>query len=282
MAIPMMDNESLDKIARKLRATCVQMAFDGKQGHLKGVLSCIDLLVALYYCWLNVRPDDPKNPGRDRFIFSKGHACSALYAVLAARGFLQKECLLNYATNDSPLPNHPCIHQLPLLECSSGSLGHGLGIGTGIGYALKLEGVDARVAVMLSDGECNEGSIWEAAMFAAANRLDNCLAIVDYNRIQCVGRTDDIMGNTFLEKKFQAFGWSAYTINGNNLAEIIRTLDKFPFEPNSPSAIIATTTAGAGVSFMEDQVLWHYRMPSYDDLQRALFELGEKPIQMDT
>ena len=266
----------LEKKARQLRATCVQMAHDGRQGHLSSALSCISLLVALYYHWLRVSPDDPKNPDRDRFILSKGHGCTALYAVLADCGFFPKDMLSLYAQNDSPLPNHPCKYALPFLETSSGSLGHGLGIATGMLYGLRLDGVDARAVVLMSDGECNEGSVWEAAMFAAANRLDRLLAIVDYNGIQAVGRSDELMGYTLLEEKFQAFGWAARTIDGNNIYEIIETLDDFPFEQGRPSAIIANT--GTGISFMDDQVLWHYRVPSDEDLQRALQELGETPI----
>ena len=143
---------------------------------------------------------------------------------------------------------------------------------------LRLDGVDARVVVLMSDGECNEGSVWEGAMFAAAKHLDRLLAIVDYNGIQAVGRSDELMGHTSLEQKFRAFGWAARTINGNDSSEIIAALDDFPFEPGRPSAIIAKTVGGAGVSFMEDQVLWHYRVPPADELQRALQELGEKPL----
>ena len=275
------DIARLARKARQVRATCVQMAHDGKGGHLKSALSCVDLLVVLYNYWLRVSPDNPKSPDRDRFFFSKGHACIALYAVLADRGFIPKDWLSKYAQSGSPLPEHPCIYALPLLECSSGSLGHGLGIATGVLYGLKLDRVDARAVVLMSDGECNEGSVWEAAMFAAAQSLDRLLAIVDYNGIQAVGRSDEIMGHTSLEEKFRAFGWAACTIDGNNLSEIIRALDDFPFEPGRPSAIIAKTRSGAGVSFMEDQVLWHYRRPSNAELQRALQELGEMPIHRE-
>lgn len=270
----------LEKKARALRATCVQLAHDAKENHLNGALSCIDILVALYDGWLRISPDQPRFPDRDRFIFSKGHACTALYAILADRGFFSKKLLHHYAQNDTPLPNHPCIHALPILECSAGSLGHGLGMATGLCYALRLDGKKSRVAVLISDGECNEGSTWESAMFAAAKRLDQLLAIVDYNGIQSVGRSDELMGYTSLEVKFRAFGWGVRSVNGNDIAQIVETLQAFPFEPTRPSAIIAKTKAGAGVSFMEDQVLWHYRVPSDQDLRQALLELGEIPIHM--
>jgi transketolase len=271
----------LEAQARRIRATCVQMAHEGREGHLSGTLSCVDLLVALFHGWLRVDPAHPKHPGRDRFIFSKGHAASALYAIMADSGFFPKEWLLRYAKDNTPLPNHPCAHALPILECSSGSLGQGLGIGTGMSYGMRLAGIDSRVVVLMSDGECNEGSVWEAAMFAAANRLDQVLAVVDNNGVQAVGRSDELMGHTSLAEKFRAFGWSAQTIDGNCMREIVETLAGVPFEPGRPSAIVARTTGGAGVSFIQDDVLWHYRVPSDDDLRRALDELLAKPIHKD-
>ncbi|MBI3628009.1 MAG: transketolase [Candidatus Rokubacteria bacterium] len=277
------DPERLAHKARQIRATVVQMAHDGKEGHLSSSLSCVDVLVALYNGWLNESPDRPKHPDRDRFFMSKGHACSALYAVLADRGFIPTDWLTDYATPDARLRNHPDRYALPLLECSFGSLGQGLGIATGVLYGLRLDGNDApRAVVLMSDGECNEGSVWEAAMFAAAQRLDRLLAVVDYNRVQAVGRSDDLMGHTSLEEKFRAFGWGARTISGNDMAEVVRALAEFPFEPGRPSALIARTTGGAGVSFMEDDVLWHYRVPSTEDLQKALAELGERPLHKST
>lgn len=273
-----MDLPSLERKARELRATCVQMSHDAKEGHLGSALSCVDLIVALYYRWLRVSPAEPLRADRDRFILSKGHGCTALYAALADRGFIPLDWLEGYATDDAPLPNHPCRHMLPLLECSSGSLGHGLGIATGMLYGLRMDGLGARAAVLLSDGECNEGSVWEAATFAAAHKLDRLLAIVDYNGIQAVGRSDELMGFSSLEARFKAFGWAARTIDGNRLPEILAALEAFPFEADRPSAIVARTTGGAGVSFMRDQVLWHYRVPSDDELRRALEELGVSPL----
>jgi transketolase len=189
--------------------------------------------------------------------------------------------LETYARNDSHLPSHPCIHALPLLEWSSGSLGHGLGIATGMSYGLQLDHSEARVVALLSDGECNEGSTWEAAMFATAKGLENLLAIVDYNGIQSVGRTDELNGFTSFQEKFNAFGWSARQIDGHNITEILEALHAFPFEKGKPSAIIAKTTAGKGVSFIENQVLWHYRIPSDGDLEEALQELGVRPLHKE-
>jgi transketolase len=275
-----MHARALEQKARAIRATCVQLAYDGREGHLNGALSSVDLLLGLYHGWLRGRPDPPKDPERDRLLFSKGHACTCLYAVLADGGYFAKAELRRYAQDDSSLPSHPCIHALPVLECSAGSLGHGLGVATGRAYGLRLLNSRARVAVLLSDGECNEGSTWEAAMFAAANRLDHLLAVVDYNRIQSVGRTDELTGHTSFEDKFRAFGWAACTIDGHDYNQILPALGRFPFEPGKPSALIARTVTGRGVSFMEDQVLWHYRVPSADELQRALAELGAVPIHL--
>jgi transketolase len=271
----------LEQKARKVRASCVQMAFDGREGHLSSALSCTDLLVALYNGWLNVSPDKPKAPDRDRFYFSKGHACTALYAALADAGFMPKQTLSSYGKTDSPLPNHSCRHALPILENSAGSLGHGLGLATGALYGLRLDNNPARAVVLMSDGECNEGSVWESAMFAAAQKLGNLLAIVDNNGLQAVGRSDVLMGHTSLEEKFRAFGWAARTINGNNMTEIVAALADVPFEKDRPTAIIAKTVGGSGIKFMEDQVLWHYRTPSEEEKNRALAELGEAPLQKE-
>ncbi|MHB8834583.1 MAG: transketolase [Candidatus Methylomirabilia bacterium] len=273
-----LDIEVLSRMAREVRATCVQMAHDGKEGHLSSSMSQAGLLVALYNAWLRVDPANPRAPDRDRFFLSKGHACASLYAVLAQRGFLPMEALREYNREEGPLPNHPCVHALPLLEASSGSLGQALGIATGVLYALRLKGGAGRVAVLMGDGECNEGSVWEAAMFAAAHKLDRLLTIVDYNGIQAVGRSDDIMGQTCLEEKFRAFGWAARVVDGSSMREIVAALDAVPFEPGRPSAIVARTRTG--VSFMDGSVLWHYRKPDAEDLEKALAELGERPLHL--
>ncbi|MEI6149497.1 MAG: transketolase [bacterium] len=269
----------LERKARAIRASVVQMAFDGKEGHLSASLAYVDLALALYHTWLRVDPKNPGDPNRDRFILSKGHGCTGLYAVLADRGFIPRSALRDYNIPGKCLPNHPCQHAFPLLEMSAGSLGHGLGVATGMLVGLRLKGSPARAAVLMGDGECNEGSVWEAAMFAAAQRLDHLVAIVDYNGIQAVGKSDEIMGHTSLARKFEAFGWSAREIDGTNMKSIVDTLSSLPFEKGRPSAIVARTRMG--VSFMEGDVLWHYRKPSAEELARALAELGERPIQLE-
>ena len=271
--------ESLERKARAVRASVLQMAFDGKEGHLSASLAYVDLAVALYHAWLRLDPAHPDDPDRDRFILSKGHGITGLYAVLAERGFLPRSALRDYNVPGQALPNHPCEHALPLLEMSAGSLGHGLGVATGMLCGLRLRNSPARAVVLMGDGECNEGSVWEAAMFAAAQKLDRLVAVVDYNGIQAVGRSDEIMGHTSLAAKFEAFGWAATTVDGHSLAELVAALDRVPFTPGRPTAIVARTRMG--VSFMENNVLWHYRQPSREDLDRGLAELGERPIQLE-
>lgn len=261
-----------------MRATVVRMAHDGREGHLKSALSCLDLLVVLYAGWLRVAPGYERHPDRDRFLLSKGHAATALYAVLADRGFIEPSLLGTYARSGGSLPNHTCRHALPLLEMSAGSLGHGLGIGCGMAYGMTLDGHGGRVVVLMSDGECNEGSVWESAMFAAAHKLDRLVAIVDNNGMQAVGRTAELTGGMPFDDKFRAFGWAARTIDGHDVEAIAATLAELPFEPGRPSAIIARTVGGAGIGFMENEPLWHYRTPSAEDLERALAELGEPPL----
>ena len=272
----MIDIENLEKISRQIRATCVQMAHESKRGHLLSALTCVDILVALYCEWLKVSPSKPFDEYRDRFYMSKGHGVSSLYAIFAKMDFINKEELRNYSVSGSSLPDHPCKHSLPILEASSGSLGNCLGIATGALYGLRLKGNLSRAIVLMSDGECNEGSVWEAAMFAAAQKMGNLLVIIDYNGVQAVGNSDEIMGHTSLEEKFASFGWSAVTINGNNFSEILHCLNLFPLKKNKPTAIIAKTKVG--ISFMESNILWHYKVPSEDDLNLALSELGEIPL----
>ncbi len=273
---PDMTIEELKKKAREIRATCVQMACDGKEGHLSSSLGYVDVLVALYCGWLKIFPKEPGNPDRDRFILSKGHGCASLYAMLADRGYFPPSMLAEYNREGSCLPNHPCLHALPALEMSAGSLGHGLGVATGVLYGLRLRGSAARAVVLLGDGECNEGSVWESATFAAAHHLDRLLAVVDYNGIQAVGKSDEIMGHTSLEEKFRSFGWGAVTIDGSDMKSVVAALGRFPFEKGKPSVIIAKTKIG--VSFMEGDVLWHYRKPSEEERLKALAELGARPI----
>lgn len=270
----------LGKLAGQIRATCIKMAFNAKETHVSSALSSVEILTALFAGFLNYCDGGISNkPERDRFIMSKGHGCSALYAAMAAFGIIPLEMLKGYSKTDAELPNHPCKHALPHLEISSGSLGHGLGIACGMLYGLRLnENTSSRAVVLMSDGECNEGSVWEAAMFGASNKLNNLLAIVDNNGSQAVGRSDVVMGFTSLEEKFRSFGWEAITVDGNDIGALVGVLRKFPFSSEKPSALIAKTVSGAGVSFMENDQVWFYRSPSENDLNMALSEIGEEPF----
>ena len=269
--------ETLERNSKIIRATTIQMAHDSRESHLSSALSCVDILNILFGGWMKHCKGDPE---RDRFILSKGHGCSALYATMAFYGIIPVEMLSRYSSTDSELPNHPCKFALPELEISSGSLGHGLGIASGMMYGLRLDNREKpRSIVLMSDGECNEGSVWEAAMFAAAKKLNKLVAIVDNNGSQAVGKSDELMGFTSLEGKFKSFGWEAITVNGNSCAELVQALAALPFSKEKPSAIIAKTVSGAGVSFMENNQVWFYRQPSKDDLASALVELKVKPLQ---
>lgn len=272
--------KDLQQIAGRVRATCVQMAYNAKESHLSSSLSCVEILTALLGGYLNYGDGARSGRGtRDRFILSKGHGCTTLYAAMAAFEIIPKEMLLTYGQTDAPLQNHPCKHLLPELEVSSGSLGHGLGIAAGMLLGLRLGGNhDSRAAVVLSDGECNEGSVWEAAMFAASQKLVNLLAIVDHNGSQAVGRSDVLMGFTSLEEKFRSFGWHALSVDGNDMHALLDALEAVKGVNDKPCAIIANTVSGAGVSFMERDQVWFYRSPSESDLERALHELKAEPF----
>lgn len=260
--------------ATKLRAHVLRMTHRARSSHVGTSLSMADLLAVLYGGVLRVNPARPDWPERDRFILSKGHGVASVYAALAERGFFPKEWLKTYYLNGSHLAGHITHHGVPGVEASTGSLGHGLPIGCGMALAGTRDGLSYRVFVMLSDGECDEGSTWEAALFASHHHLENLVAIVDYNKIQSLGFVKEILALEPFADKWRAFGWVVREIDGHNPREIEDTLLHVPFEPRKPSCIIAHTVKGKGVSFMENQVLWHYRYPDAKELRQALTELG--------
>jgi len=263
----------LEAHARAVRIATVTMAHHGKTPHVGSALSCVDLLVALYFHAMRI---DPHATGgdEDRFVLSKGHGCMAYYATLAERGYFPRDWLATYAQNGAVLAEHPSPLCVPGIDVATGSLGHGLGIAAGAAVGRNLNGRPGRVFVLLSDGECNEGSVWEAAMFAAGRRLDQLVAIVDHNKLQAMGRCDDITALTPLADKWRAFGWDVREVDGHDMGALVATLEGLPFTIGCPSAIIAHTVKGKGVSFMEDDTEWHYRPPNDDDLARALREIG--------
>ena len=262
--------------ARQIRAETVKMVAQARASHVGGALSMTDLLAVLYAEILRVRPDDPCWRERDRFILSKGHCCTALYAALALKGFFPVKELETYGQDGSRLMSH-ISHKVPGVEFSTGSLGHGLGFGCGKALAAKRRGEDWRAFVMLSDGELDEGSNWEAILFAPQHQLDNLVALVDHNQIQSLGRVQEVLDLAPLAEKFRAFRWAVKEIDGHDHAAIRAALQSLPFEPGKPNCLIARTVKGKGVDFMEDKLLWHYRSPDAEQARGALEQLGGRP-----
>ncbi len=262
------------ELARTIRAHALRMTHQSNASHIGTCLSMADLLAVLYSETLRLDPVRPDWPERDRFILSKGHGAAILYAVLAERGFFPQEWLDTYYQNGSTLGGHTTSHGVPGVEVSTGSLGHGLPIGCGMALANKRENKLCRVFVMLSDGELDEGSNWEAILFAPQHQLDNLVAIVDYNKIQSFGAVSEVMELAPLADKWRAFRWAVREVDGHNYEQIESVLNDVPFEPGKPSVVIAHTVKGKGVSFMENQLTWHYRSPNAEQLAQALAELG--------
>jgi transketolase len=265
--------EDYGKLAKTVRKDILSMISRAKAPHIGSAFSVVDILTVLYFRTLNVSPDNPRAEGRDRFILSKGHGCAALYATLANRGFIPFDTLKGFGADQGTLELHQSRNDSFGIEVSSGSLGHGLSIGNGMALAGKSDDSGYRVFVLMSDGECNEGSVWEAAMFAAHHRLDNLIAIVDYNKIQAFGKTEDIIDLEPFAYKWRSFGWSVREIDGHDIGAIVETFDCLPFEPGKPNLVLAHTIKGKGVSFMENNLLWHYRCPDEEEYELALKEL---------
>jgi transketolase len=248
-------------------------------GHIGGSLSCVDILVALYFHTMNYDPEDPSNPTRDRFVLSKGHSVEGLYAVLAKAGFFPEMKLEEYGTFGTTLYGHPTT-KVPGVEVPSGSLGHGLALGTGMALAAKRGGLSNRVFVLMGDGEQAEGSIWEAAMAAGHYHLDNLTAIIDANGLQISGQVTKVMNSSPLREKYEAFGWSVKEIDGHDMESLVGAFDTAPWAEGRPNLIIARTIKGRGLSFMENDASWHHKTPSrheYIDALRQL-DLEEEPL----
>lgn len=264
----------LPALALAIRRHAIEMTHLGNSSHVASVLSLADIMAALYGRVLNVDAADPKWPARDRFILSKGHAGAGVYAALAERGFFPKERLKTHYQNGSTLSGHVSHKGVPGVEFSTGSLGHGLGVGTGLALAAKRQGRDFRVFVLLSDGECDEGSNWEAIMFAAHHRLDNLVVAVDYNKIQSLASVADTLELEPFADKWKAFNWHVTEVDGHDTEALATALDVRPGERGRPTVVLCHTTKGKGVSFMENQVVWHYRSPQGDEFAAARAELG--------
>ena len=266
--------DELKAVCRTMRRDIIEMITTAGSGHPGGSLSEIEILAALYF---RVMRHDPKNPAwaaRDRFLLSKGHGCPSLYSAMAHAGYFDPTLLPTLRKLGSPLQGHPDRRFIPALEASTGSLGNGLSIGIGIAQALRLDKTDARVWVLLGDGECQEGQVWEAAMYAGAHRLDNLTAIVDYNKKQLDDMVKNILPLDPLGGKFAAMDWHVLEIDGHNIQLVVEALEESKKVKGRPTAIIAHTITGKGVSFMENDPKWHGVAPTKDEAARALAELG--------
>jgi len=262
-------------LAKKIRLHALHMIHRAKSSHLGSAYSMADLLAVLYGRILRIDPQKPDSADRDRFVLSKGHACAALYAVLAEEGFFPKEWLEHFYENGARLAGHATHVGVPGVEVSTGSLGHGLPLACGMALAGKRDGQAYRVFTLLSDGECDEGSTWEAALFAPHHQLDNLIAIIDYNQIQSLGTVKEVLDLEPFADKWKAFGWAVHEIDGHDCAQIEHALTDVPCAAGKPTCVIAQTVKGKGVSFMENKLLWHYRAPDRDEMARALAELGD-------
>lgn len=274
MSVNDISMNQLEVIAAKIRREVVRMSHDSRTPHLGSSLSVVDILTAVYWTCLSIDPLNPDAEERDKFILSKGHAVSALYVTLAFRGFFPEETLSTFAENGTILGEHPLAGRVPGLEAATGSLGHGLSMGAGIALADKIKNRNSKTIVVMSDGECNEGSVWEAAMFAPAHELENLMLIIDYNKWQATGRSNEIMSLDPLPEKWSAFGWTVREIDGHDMSALAVNLSSFPDGSGKPLAIIAHTVKGKGISFMEDDNNWHYRIPSDEEAEEAFKELA--------
>lgn len=260
-------------LARRIRVHALHMTSRGGSAHIASVLSMADVLAVLYGGVLRVNPAAPRWPGRDRFILSKGHAGAGVYAVLAELGFFDVSQLATHYQDGSLLSGHVSHKGIPGVELSTGSLGHGLSVGAGMAYGARLDARTHRVVVLLSDGECDEGSTWEAVLFAAHHGLDNLVAVVDYNGIQSLDTVSHTLELEPFVEKWRSFGWASSEVDGHDHAALAAAFAHLPAEAGRPTCVVARTVKGKGVSFMEHQVLWHYRTPRGEEFDAALREL---------
>ncbi len=269
-----MENLQLSKIANEVRKNIVTSLHSAKSGHPGGSLSAADMVTFLYYEEMrNINANDPKNPDRDRFVLSKGHAAPVLYGVLAEKGFIPKEDLVTLRHIDSYLQGHPDMKHTPGVEMSAGSLGQGVSTAVGMALAGKMDNKDYRVYTMLGDGEIEEGQVWEAAMFAGHRKLDNLVVIVDNNNLQIDGTIEEVCSPYPIDEKFKAFNFNVVTINGHDFDQIREALNNAKNTKGMPTAIVMNTIKGKGVSFMENQVGWHGAAPNDEQYKVAMEDL---------
>lgn len=271
----MVSIEFLERKAAEIRMDLLQMIYEGKTGHTGGSLSCTDILTTLYYGVMKTDPANPRWEDRDRFILSKGHSVEGYYCILADKGFFPKEELKTFSKFGSRLIGHP-NNKVPGVEMNTGALGHGLSISVGMALAAKMNGKSYRVFTLMGDGEQAEGSIWEAAMSAAHYRLDNLIAIIDRNKLQISGSTEEVMALDCLEEKWRSFGWEVIAVDGHDHASMLEVFGNTPRTEGKPTLVMAYTTKGKDVSFMENAAHWHHGAPSQEQLALALKELSVK------
>ncbi|MBN2115983.1 MAG: transketolase [Anaerolineales bacterium] len=262
------------------RRAILKLIYTAKAGHTGGSLSCVDILNVLYNHVMDITPQNFNQVNRDRYVHSKGHSVEALYAVLADKGFFSTELLDNVEKYCSDFIGHPTRSVLGI-EQNTGALGHGLSVAVGMALAAKKDGRSDRIFTIMGDGELTEGSIWEASASAAHYRLDNLIAIIDHNTLQITGRTEHVMNMEPLEAKFTAFGFAVRHVDGNNVEELVNLLENVPFEPGKPNLVLAHTIKGKGISYMEDQIQWHHRVPTDSEYAAAMLELdaAEKHLE---
>jgi len=261
----------LKKLANTIRQDILKISHHGSIGHIGSAYSVTDILTVLYFSILKVSPNNPNSPSRDRLVLSKGHSCAALYSILYRKGFISKKTLYTYHLNNTNLPAHPKL-SLSGVDASTGSLGHGLSLASGMALAGKLDQKSYRVFAILSDGECDEGSTWEAALVAAHQKLNHLTVVIDYNKIQAFGRTNQVTKLEPFKQKWLSFGWKVFEVDGHSISQLQKALTT-PNAKNKPTVIIAHTILGKGVSFMEDDLGWHYWNPSDEQLKDGLKEL---------
>ena len=266
---------SLAKQAEVSRRRLLDVVFAAGAGHIGGDLSCLNVMTALYFHVLNVDAANPKAPERDRFILSKGHCVEALYVTLEAKGFLKREVLDTLGRYGSILSGHPTI-EVPGIEVNTGALGHGLPIGVGIAIAARMDGRSYKTYVLMGDGEQGEGSIYEAAMAANQYKLGNLTAIIDRNRLQISGCTEDVMAIDSIRERWTAFGWEVTDMNGDDMGDIVKTFDAIDYTGRRPHLLISHTTKGRGVSFMENEAKWHHGVPTKEQYEQAVSEIDAR------
>lgn len=267
-------NKNIIDFAKNIRKAILKMVFEAKASHIGGALSMVDILAVLYGQVMNIDPKRPDWQERDIFLLSKGHACTGLYATLALKGFFPLKDLDSYSKNDSPFLSHTS-HKVPGVELSTGSLGHALSVGCGLALSFKRKFVSRKVYCLLSDGELDEGSNWEAILFASHHNLNNLIVVIDYNKIQSFGSVKDVLDLGSIRSKFESFGWNTLQVDGHNYEELISAFEKFKSEKHRPCVIIADTIKGKGVDFMENELLWHYKSPSEEQYNSAINQIDK-------